>query len=127
MREEISNLSILTPDIHLPDVSCQIMIAGNAADDFTLDLPMPRPSKPVSRFSRKPFRYAMASGWPNMSQIMLGLAIRKLARDERKHIGPTRARFRAKRLRAVEVFRSRFGEVPALKRYGQRHAPLEVW
>jgi hypothetical protein len=58
-----------------------------------------------------------------MSQVMLALAIRKLAREEIKHIGPARARLRAKRLRAVDVFRSRFGEVPALKRYSQRRAP----
>ena len=87
---------------------------------------MPRRLKPVPRISRKPFRYAVANEWTSMSQIMLALAIRRLAREELQHIGPARARFRAKRLRAVEVFRSRFGEVPALRRYAQRHAPSEV-
>jgi hypothetical protein len=61
-----------------------------------------------------------------MTQLFLALAIRKLAREERFSIGPARARFRAKRLRAVEVFRRRFGEVPALKDYSKHHLPPEV-
>lgn len=92
----------------------------------TLDLTMLRRLKPIPKISRKPFRYAVATAWTTMSQIMLALAIRRLAREETRQMGPARARLRAKRLRAVEVFRSRFGEAPALKRYAQRHPPLEV-
>jgi hypothetical protein len=91
-----------------------------------LGLTMPRRLKPVPKISSKPFRYAVASEWQNMSQIMLGLAIRRLAREELRNLGPARARFREKRLRAVETFRSRFGDAPALGRYGQRRAPPEV-
>ena len=80
-------------------------------------------SKRVPIVRRKPFRYFAASEWPRMSQIMLALAIRKLAREELTQLGPARARLRAKRLRAVAVFRRRFGEVPALKRYGQWRTP----
>ena len=87
---------------------------------------MQRRTKRVPTISRKPFRYFSAREWPSMSQIMLALAIRKLAREELRQIGPARALLRAKRLRAVEVFRRRFGEVPALKRYGQRRVPSEA-
>ena len=57
---------------------------------------------------------------------MLALAIRRLAREERNYSGPAVARFRAKRLRAVEVFRRRFGEAPMLKHYAKRHVPSEI-
>jgi len=58
-----------------------------------------------------------------MSKVFLGIVIRRLATDEQLAFGPARARFRAKRLRAVEIFRRRFGEVPALKTYGVRQFP----
>ena len=83
------------------------------------DLKHPRPRPPV----KQPRGYFHASQWPTMSQLFLALAIRKLATEERLAVGPARARFRAKRLRAVEVFRRRFGEAPALKGYAMRQLP----
>jgi hypothetical protein len=71
----------------------------------------------------QPRHYFKASQWSSMSELFLGLAIRKLATEEQLAVGPARARYRAKRLRAVEVFRRRFGEAPALKTYAMRQLP----
>ena len=81
--------------------------------------PKPRPRV------KQPRQYFYASQWPRFPKLYLVLAIRKLAREERFANGPAKARFRAKRLRAVEVFRRRFGEVPALERYGRRQTPWD--
>jgi hypothetical protein len=80
--------------------------------------------KPRSRV-RQPLQYFYASQWPRFSKGSLIIAIRRLAREEWFASGPAKARFRGKRLRAVEVFRSRFGEAPALERYGKRQTPLD--
>jgi hypothetical protein len=72
---------------------------------------------------KQPRNYFQSSQWSIMSQLYLALAIRKLAIEEQLALGPARARFRAKRLRAVELFRRRFGEVPALKTYSMRQLP----
>jgi|SRR4051812_27310920 hypothetical protein len=82
--------------------------------------------KRLRRRIREPRDYFRASQWGSMSKVFLGLAIRKLATEEELAIGPSRARYRDKRLRAVEVFRRRFGEVPALKRLGIRSIPRLV-
>jgi hypothetical protein len=58
-----------------------------------------------------------------MSEISLTLAILKLATEERLAVGPARARFRAKRLRAVQLFSRRFTRVPTLGEFSMRQLP----
>ena len=58
-----------------------------------------------------------------MSEQSLTLAILILATEERLASGPARTRFRAKRLRAVEVFRRRFTRVPKLKEFSMGQLP----
>jgi hypothetical protein len=58
-----------------------------------------------------------------MAKPFLAVAVSKLATEERLAYGPARARFRAMRLRAVEVFRSRFGRVPISDDYAARRLP----
>jgi hypothetical protein len=70
------------------------------------------PQRPVMRRSPE---YFFASRWLTFGQVYLGLAISKLARAEKMSIGPTRALFRNKRLRAVAIFRRRFGEAPIVR------------
>ena len=59
--------------------------------------------------------YFIASRWLAFGQIYLGLAISKLARAEKMVTGPTKALLRNKRLRAVAIFRRRFGEAPIVR------------
>jgi hypothetical protein len=79
-----------------------------------------RPGKPVKRRHRA---YFHASQWRKFHQIILGITIRKLGREEYFSSGPRRALFRGKRMRAVSVFRERFGEAPILRDYSKRHPP----
>jgi hypothetical protein len=79
-----------------------------------------RPGKPIKDRHRD---YFHSSQWPRLSQIMLGLTITRLGRKEYFLSGPERARYRTKRLRAVSLFRTRFGEAPVLKDYSKRHPP----
>jgi hypothetical protein len=72
---------------------------------------------------KQPRRYFQVSQWAQMPKVFLVVAISKLATEERLSLGPARARFRAKRLRAVEVFQRRFGESPAVKDYAVRQLP----
>ena len=73
---------------------------------------------------KQPREYFLASRWPTFPEIFLNLAIRKLSTEEQLATGPTRARFRSKRIRAVALFRQRFGERPWLKDYARRHLPM---
>jgi len=63
------------------------------------------------------------SRWPNMSEGALRFAIVKLATEERCTLGPARARWRRKRLAAVNLFKTRFMRVPTLTEFSMR--PLE--
>jgi hypothetical protein len=72
---------------------------------------------------KQPREYFHASHWPKFAKLFLNLAIRKLSTEEYLATGPKRARFRAKRLRAVALFRQRFGEPPWLKDYAERRPP----
>jgi hypothetical protein len=72
---------------------------------------------------KQPRQYFRESQWSDMPKVFLALAIRKLATEEQLALGPARARFRAKRLRAVELFRRRFGETPSLNDYSVRQLP----
>jgi hypothetical protein len=47
-----------------------------------------------------------------MPKVFLAVAISKLAQEERLASGPARARYRSKRLRAVEIFQRKFGKPP---------------
>jgi hypothetical protein len=82
-----------------------------------------------ARFPHKPFRrrlerrYFLVSQWPKLHPILLGLAIKKIARIENASSGPVRARFRAKRLRAVSLFKAKFGSPPIVEEYQKWHAP----
>jgi hypothetical protein len=67
--------------------------------------------------------YFKASHWPTMPKVFLAIAVSKLATEEKLASGPARTRYRAKRLRAVEVFRSRFGRVPLAADYAERRLP----
>ena len=78
--------------------------------------------KPRARL-KQPRRYFHASQWAEMPKVYLVVAISKLATEERLSVGPARARFRAKRLRAVELFRKRFGESPAVTDNAVRQLP----
>ena len=64
-----------------------------------------------------------ASQWSRMSQTFLRLVILKLGTEERLASGPARTRFRAKRLRAIELFRRRFGRIPELHEFSMRQLP----
>jgi len=80
-------------------------------------------TKPGPRWS-EPRNYFLASAWPRLPKIYLNLAIKKLSTEEFVAKGAARARFRSKRLRAVEVFRRRFGEPAWLIDYSHRKGPL---
>lgn len=79
-------------------------------------------AKPRTRI-RRPRHYFFASRWPRFPKVFLSLAIRKLSREEYLARGPMRARFRSKRLRAVAIFRQRFGDPVWLSEYGGRQPP----
>ena len=79
------------------------------------------PRKPVNRPSA---RYFHASQWLTFGQVYLALAIEKLARAESRSTGPTRGLLRSKRLRAVEVFRKRFGDPPIVRAMEHWHPKL---
>ena len=72
---------------------------------------------------KEPRALDLVSRWPRLSKIFLNLAIRKLGTEEFLATGPTRARFRTKRLKAVALFRQRFGDPPWLKDYAGRRSP----
>jgi hypothetical protein len=72
---------------------------------------------------KQPRQYFLASQWPSMPRVFLGIAISKLATEEHLAQGPARTRFRAKRLRAVDVFRQRFGDGPVVQTYAARRLP----
>ena len=69
---------------------------------------------------KEPRSYFLASQWPKFPKVFLAVAIRKLGTEEHLAVGPARARYRAKRLRAVEHFRRRFGGGPAIEAYTSR-------
>jgi hypothetical protein len=71
----------------------------------------------------EPRHYFKASHWPMMPKVFLAIAVSKLATEERLASGPARVRYRAMRLRAVEVFRSRFGRVPISDEYAKQQLP----
>lgn len=58
-----------------------------------------------------------------MPEADLILAILKLGTEERLAVGPARSRFRAKRLRAVTLFRHRFTRVPGLEAFLVKRLP----
>jgi hypothetical protein len=71
----------------------------------------------------QPPDYFKASQWPTMPKAFLAVAVSKLATEEKLASGPARVRYRAMRLRAVEIFRSRFGRVPISEEYAARRLP----
>ena len=83
------------------------------------DLKHPKRRPPV----KEPIDYFRASHWPKFPSLYLNLAIRNLSIEEFLAIGPARARYRAKRLRAVALYRQRFGEPSWLKQYSERTCP----
>jgi hypothetical protein len=72
---------------------------------------------------KEPRDYFKASQWPTMPEIYLTIAVTKLALEERLASGPARARYRAKRLRAIEVFRGRFRRVPKIGDFAEQRLP----
>jgi hypothetical protein len=83
---------------------------------------MQRRIKPVKM---RHWEFFHVTDWKRMPYPYLAVAIRKLATEEHLARGPARTRYRAKRLRAVEVFRARFGERSAIEGYGERRHPWE--
>ncbi len=79
----------------------------------------PRPSRRV----KEPRCLYQASKWPTMPELFLRLAILKLGTEEQLASGAVRTRFRAKRLRAVDVFRRRFTRMPKLQEFSMRSLP----
>jgi hypothetical protein len=67
--------------------------------------------------------YFKASHWTTMPEIPLIIAVTKLALEERLAVGPARVRHRAKRLRAIAVFRSRFRRVPKIGDFAEHPLP----
>jgi hypothetical protein len=65
----------------------------------------------------------LASQWQRISKVFLVVAVSKLATEERLSFGPERARFRAKRLRAVLIFENRFGKSQAILDHSARRLP----
>jgi hypothetical protein len=72
---------------------------------------------------KEPREYFKPSQWPKMPKAFLAVAVSKLATEEQLASGPVRARYRAMRLRAVEVFRNRFGRIPISEDYAARRLP----
>ena len=77
----------------------------------------------LRRRIKEPRNYFRASQWPTMPKAFLAVAVSKLATEEQLASGPVRVRYRAKRLRAVEIFRSRFGRVPISEGYAAQRLP----
>jgi hypothetical protein len=61
--------------------------------------------------------------WKKFEKTFLLLAISKLATEERLTSGPARTMFRRKRMRAVEIFRSRFGKNMLVERDAPSRLP----
>ena len=57
------------------------------------------------------FVYFQAAQWATLPEVFLVVAISKLGQQERMMVGPARVRYRNKRLRAVEIYRKRFGKL----------------
>ena len=72
---------------------------------------------------KEPRDYFKASQWPTMPEVFLAVAVSKLATEERLASGPARARFRTMRLRAVAIFRRRFGRTPISEDYAAQQLP----
>ena len=96
----------------------------------TLDLTMPwqprfrhlwHPRRGPQR--KEPPYLFQVSQWSRMPQSFLTLVILKLGAEERVTSGPTRTRFRAKRLRAVKLFRRRLARVPKLAEFSMSQLP----
>ena len=51
------------------------------------------------------------------------MAISKLATEERLGVGPVRTMFRRKRVRAVEIYRGRFGKRKIVEGYAAPRLP----
>lgn len=73
---------------------------------------------------KQPRNYFKVSSWPSFSRVFLIIAIRKLSTEEFLAVGPARALYRRKRLRAVKLYQRRFGDAPAIKTYSAHHAPM---
>jgi hypothetical protein len=67
---------------------------------------------------KEPRDYFKASQWPTMPEVFLAIAVSKLVTEE-----PARARYRAKRLQAVAIFRRRFGRAPLSETYAAPRLP----
>lgn len=74
---------------------------------------------------KEPPNYFLSSQWHKFPKHLLVVAISKLGTEEHLSKGPSRVRFRKKRLRAVAAFRERFGDNPMVRDYSQRLLPWE--
>jgi hypothetical protein len=72
---------------------------------------------------KEPRDYFKASQWPTMAEVFLAIAVSKLVTEEQLAHGPARARYRAKRLQAVAIFRKRFGRAPLSEKYAAPRLP----
>src|SRR5258706_5393379 len=71
----------------------------------------------------EPRDYFRTVDWPKFEKTFLILAISKLATEERLTSGPVRTMYRRKRVRAVAVFRSRFGTNTLVERDSAARLP----
>ena len=65
---------------------------------------------------KQPRDYFRAGDWLKFEKMYLIIAISKLGTEERLTLGPVRTRYRRKRLRAIEIFRRRFGKHSLVER-----------
>jgi hypothetical protein len=77
----------------------------------------------LRRRLKEPRNYFQSSRWHSMPEVYLTIAVSKLAIEERLAFGPARVRYRAKRLRAIEVFRSRFKRIPKIRDFTELRLP----
>jgi hypothetical protein len=84
------------------------------------ELKHPRKLRPRRK---EPRDYFKESQWPTMPEVFLIVAVTKLALEERLASGPARVRYRAKRLRAIEVFRGRFQRIPKIRDFAEQRLP----
>ena len=80
-----------------------------------------RPNYPYRPVRVKPRKWFFVSEWMRLHRIMLGLAIKRIARAEAAAMGPSRALLRSKRLRAVRLFEQRYEKMPFTDYYSQWH------
>jgi hypothetical protein len=78
---------------------------------------------PKRRPKLQPLHYLRPGTWLTVEKDYLKNAILYFAAQESIASDHAKSRFRSKRLRAVEVYRRRFGDQPLVQEYSDRELP----